>query len=141
MSNRRDSYEARVAAWVIAVGPQFNLRRIEHIETDEVDCEACGRRQIHNLFTVNNTDGMEFTVGSECQALVLTSPEDLAQLPARHMRLRTIEELVMVGALYGRNISLKWSPAIAAGHVLKARKREAARRAWESRKANAVATP
>lgn len=93
------TYEERVNNFIQQHGPNFILKCVDYISTDEQDCEARGRRAIHNLFHIQNEAGKEFIVGSECQNLVLTRPEDLAKLPARHIRQRDIEELVTLGAM------------------------------------------
>lgn len=139
MSTRTEQYIERVEAFKKAFGPKFNLTQVTMGETN---CEACGRKSIHVLFIVKSKgSGSLYTVGSECQALVLTDAVDLAKLPARHLRKRDIEDIVKAGRQFGLQIGVLNTPEFAAEKVLEARRKDATKRSWVSRRALKVAVP
>ncbi|MBV6343784.1 hypothetical protein [Candidatus Magnetobacterium casense] len=140
-SKRRQSYEVRVAEFVANNGPEFTLEKITYSE-DDMECEACGKSNIHTLYWVKSTStGKVFVIGCECQLLVLPVAE--AHLPASQVRNLDLTSLVKLAAKYGCELTYSSNPsdeemAELASEVITARRRFANTAGWMSRRAKVI---
>lgn len=129
---RHAQYAEKVEQFIKQEGPDFHLTEADKGQSS---CEACGRPQINHVFTVlAKKTGNSFKVGSECLSLLVKAPIDIAKLPARHIRTRELKELIKVGEVLGVKIPKNTPKPSAVTSVLRARRADAAKRAWVTRR-------
>lgn len=129
---RHEQYADRIEQFIKQEGPDFLLTEAD---IGKSSCEACGRPQINHVFTVvAKKTGNTFKVGSECLSLLVKAPADIVRLPARHIRTRDIKELIKVGEILGVKIPKNTPKPSAVDSVLRARRVDAAKRAWATRR-------